>query len=111
MCGVCICVTVCVYRQHPIQRVIILNGEIKGLHTSSVIQLSISQLISKQRGGGGGGWIGEGERDVPGNSSRDSVYKKGRIIFCSLILITFIYWNRGMNLTLAAEIIFQLNNY
>lgn len=75
-CALCVFATVCacVYRQHPIQRVIILNGEIKGLHTSSVIQLSISQLISKQRRGTG--WEGglreseweRGGRDVPGNS-------------------------------------------
>lgn len=33
------------------QRVIILNGEIKGLQSSPVIQLSISRLISTQRRG------------------------------------------------------------
>ena len=43
------CVYVC--RQCSIQRVIILNGEIKGLQTRAVIQLSISRLISKQRRG------------------------------------------------------------
>lgn len=53
-------------KQRSIQRVIILNGEIKGLQTSPVIQLSISRLISKQKekDGGGGIYTTERERDL-----------------------------------------------
>lgn len=44
----CISMCACVCRQRAVLRVINLNGEIKGLQTGSLIQLSISQLISTQ---------------------------------------------------------------
>lgn len=78
------CAFVC--RQRSIQRVIILNAEIKGLQTSSVIQLSISQLISKQRRGEGRGGSREterGRREVNVSSGLDSTcHANCLFLFC-----------------------------
>lgn len=58
-----------------IQRAIILNGEIKGLQSSSVIQLSVTWLISRRRRGDGPGRASQrerGERKVNVNDALDS---------------------------------------
>lgn len=87
-----------------IQRVIILNGEIKGLQSSSVIQLSVTWLISRRRRGDGPGRASQrerGERKVNVNDGLDSTrhpnYSEFLFPFPSLVLINFEESNGGAN--------------
>lgn len=107
-CALCVfvCLRVCAFCSScSIQRVIILNGEIKGLQTIPVIQLSISWLISKQRRGmteesaaqlteGEAVLGGETGRGIPVYSGGDvdlSITLKGRFCVFPTIFNTFHY--------------------
>lgn len=101
----------CAFRQLSIHRVIILNGEIKGLQTSPVIQLSISWLISKQSRGIRQTQIystgAAAERDIPvcsGKHVNASITQEMKAFWILILINNFFNKTKALILTYSKQL-------